>query len=389
MKKRMLTAALLLATVGAFAQQKENRTADGKVLRGPYETNKFTSNWFFNVGGGLNLYHGECDTKAKFEKRLAPALDVSLGKWITPWSGVRLQYNGLKVKGATPNAHTAFAAGMANGYVKKSFDLTALHADYLFNLSNAMLGYSSKRGWNFIPFAGFGWVQARANKQEENEIAGFFGVLNTFRLGKRVDLTLEGRHMVVNQRLDGYFDKDKYEGMTSVTLGLNFKLGKQGFNRVVLPEPVDYSSYNDRINDLRSQNDKLRAENKQLSDELLAAKNRKVEVASKEVITAPLALFFKLGSAKLDSKELTDLDYYATHVMKAASDKTFFLIGSADKATGSKKGNQRLSEKRAEYVYNLLVEKYGIPADRLVKKAEGDTNNRFKEAVLNRVVIVE
>ena len=42
-----------------------------------------------------------------------------------------------------------------------------------------------------------------------------------------------------------------------------------------------------------------------------------------------------------------------------------------------------------EYVYNLLVNKYGISSKRLVKKAEGDTNNRFSEPELNRVVIVE
>jgi outer membrane protein OmpA-like peptidoglycan-associated protein len=176
--------------------------------------------------------------------------------------------------------------------------------------------------------------------------------------------------------------------MSSVTLGLNFKLGKTGFNRVTMPEPVDFSSYNDRINDLRAQNDKLRADNQQLSEELIAARNRQPETVT-EVITAPLALFFEIGKAKLDSKELTNLDYYATHIMKADTNKTFTLIGSADKDTGTKAWNQKLSEKRADYVYNLLVEKYGIPADRLVKRAEGDTNNRFKEAVLNRVVIVE
>ncbi|GAE23430.1 OmpA family protein [Bacteroides pyogenes] len=387
MKKRFITAALIFMSVCAVAQQKENRDANGKILRGPYETNRAFDNWFFSVGGGVNIYEGEYDSKADFGKRLAPALDVSIGKWITPWSGVRLQFAGLKVKGATqPGA--IFADGTEKDYTKKKFDVMTVHADYLWNLSNAFLGYNSKRVWNFIPYGGFGWVQAKGNGHEDNELAGFVGILNTFRLGKRVDLTLEGRQMLVNQRLDGVVGGEKVEGMTSVTLGLNFKLGKTGFNRVTMPEPVDFSSYNDRINDLRAQNDKLKADNQQLSDELIAARNRKAETVT-EVITAPLALFFQIGKAKLDSKELTNLDYYATHIMKAASDKTFTLIGSADKATGSKAWNQKLSEKRADYVYNLLVEKYGIPAERLVKRAEGDTNNRFKEAVLNRVVIVE
>ena len=42
-----------------------------------------------------------------------------------------------------------------------------------------------------------------------------------------------------------------------------------------------------------------------------------------------------------------------------------------------------------QYVYELLVNKYGIPAARLVKKAEGDTNNRFADPELNRAVVIE
>ena len=40
-------------------------------------------------------------------------------------------------------------------------------------------------------------------------------------------------------------------------------------------------------------------------------------------------------------------------------------------------------------VYDLLKNKYGIAPERLIKKAEGDTNNRFAEPELNRAVIVE
>ena len=104
---------------------------------------------------------------------------------------------------------------------------------------------------------------------------------------------------------------------------------------------------------------------------------------------SPVALFFHIGKATLDKKELTNLEFYVNNAIKADKNKTFTLIGSADSATGSKELNRRLSEQRIEYVYNLLVEKYKISPERLVKKAEGDTNNRFSEPELNRVVIVE
>ena len=48
-------AAALLVCAGAFAQEDGNRDANGKIVRGPYETNSFGSNWFVSVGGGIDL----------------------------------------------------------------------------------------------------------------------------------------------------------------------------------------------------------------------------------------------------------------------------------------------------------------------------------------------
>jgi len=41
-----------------------------------------------------------------------------------------------------------------------------------------------------------------------------------------------------------------------------------------------------------------------------------------------------------------------------------------------------------EYVYKLLVEKYGVAKERLRKVAEGDRNNLFADPELNRAVII-
>ena len=100
------------------------------------------------------------------------------------------------------------------------------------------------------------------------------------------------------------------------------------------------------------------------------------------------ALFFRIGQATLDKKELANLDFYVKNALEADREKVFTLCGSADKATGTAAGNQRLSEKRMEYVYKLLVEKYGVAKERLRKVAEGDRNNLFADPELNRAVII-
>jgi len=48
----------------------------------------------------------------------------------------------------------------------------------------------------------------------------------------------------------------------------------------------------------------------------------------------------------------------------------------------------KLSEQRVEIVKEMLIKKYGIPAEKINIKAEGDTNNRFNDAVLDRCVVI-
>ena len=79
MKKKIITVALVLSSVCAMAQQKENRDTDGSILRGPYETNSFWSNWYIGVGGGINIYEGEFDNKTSVGT-------VSLLHWMCRWA---------------------------------------------------------------------------------------------------------------------------------------------------------------------------------------------------------------------------------------------------------------------------------------------------------------
>ena len=169
-----------------------------------------------------------------------------------------------------------------------------------------------------------------------------------------------------------------------------YKFTRRGFTRASKPQAVDFTPYLDRIRRLEENNNDLASKNTALSDENEKLRNMPPKVVAEQKVSAsPVALFFKIGKATLDKKEQTNLEFYVRNAMKADKDKTFTLIGSADKDTGTKEINQRLSEQRMEYVYNLLKDKYGIDPSRLVKKAEGDTNNRFAEPELNRVVIVE
>lgn len=375
-----------------MAQENGNRDEQNRVVRGPYETNRFFDNIFIGVAGGVNIYHGENDSYGKFGKRLAPALDVNVGKWFTPSVGARIGYSGINAKGWT-SGQTVYAKDVfdkkANIYNEK-FGVSYLHTDFLWNFSNAVSGYKETRTWNFVPFFGAGWARSYGNGAYNNEFAMSIGLLNNIRLCNLLDLTLEARHMFVNQRFDGVSSGSKGEGMTSVTMGLTFKLNRRNFKRAAAP--VDVTPYLSRIKALESDNTTLAGKNKTLADENTALRNRKPEtvtVAGESKVSAtPVALFFQIGKATLDKKELTNLDFYVKNALQADRNKTFTLYGGADKATGTAAFNQKLSEKRMQYVYDLLVNKYGISKNRLKTVAEGDRNNRFPEPELNRTVII-
>lgn len=386
----LLTAALALAATGVMAQENGNRDENNKIVRGPYETNRFFDNIFIGVAGGVNIYHGENDSYGSFGKRLAPALDINVGKWITPSVGLRLGYSGINAQGWT-QGQTVYAKGLVDGNIyKEKFGVSYLHGDVMWNFSNAVSGYKQTRTWNFIPFFGAGWARSYGNDAHNNEFAVSVGLLNNIRLCKLVDLTLEARHMFVNERFDGVARGNKGEGMTSVTMGLTFKLNRRGFKRAAAP--VDVTPYLSRIKALEGDNSDLTGKNKTLADENETLRNRKPEtvtVASESKVSpTPVALFFQIGKATLDKKELTNLDFYVKNALNADKKKTFTIYGSADSATGTKEFNQKLSEKRMQYVYDLLVNKYGISKDRLKTVAEGDSNNRFPEPELNRTVII-
>ena len=100
-KKKLLIAVLALASSGVMAQENGNRDEQNRIVRGPYETNRFFDNIFIGVAGGVNVYQGENDSYGSFGKRLAPALDLYMGKWITPSIGARIGYSGINAKGWT------------------------------------------------------------------------------------------------------------------------------------------------------------------------------------------------------------------------------------------------------------------------------------------------
>ena len=391
MKKVLLVMVVSLFAFSAFSQDETVIEIQGQ--KGPYVTNGFGDNWFFSAGGGAQIYFGQSDTYGDFGDRVAPALDISLGKWITPAVGVRLQYAGLKAKGWT-KGNLPYSEGRAdaNGYYTEKFNTMNLRGDFLWNISNAIGGERIDRFWNFVPFVGAGWARSSGNGTSKNELAATVGLLHNLRLSDALDLNIEMKSTFVNQRFAYTQGSKGVNALGAVTVGLTYKFNNRGFQRasdlIVVEDNTQYVEQIAVLEGLLAKAEKKRAQMLQQINEQQVALNEEMSEEPPVVLFPDLAIFFEIGKADLSKKALVNIGYVA-EMLKNSPEKRYVLYASADKETGTPEFNMKLSQKRGEAVYKAMVEQFGVNPDQLSIQAVGSTQQRFEGAQLNRVVIIE
>lgn len=95
MKKLFTILAVLSLSVAAFAQEDGNRDANGKIVRGPYETNNFWDNWGIGVAGGVNFI-GDRNVKPG----VGGNVEFNVSKYFTPCYGLRFGFQGITARGS-------------------------------------------------------------------------------------------------------------------------------------------------------------------------------------------------------------------------------------------------------------------------------------------------
>ena len=395
-----LVAVSLTASPALNAQENGNRDENGKIVRGPYETNRFGDNWFIGAGGGINILWNEGYDNVK----ISPSIDANFGKWFTPSVGMRVGYQGFSTQiwSETPSLLGSTLDTDKDMYLQK-MGYMYIHGDFLWNISNALSGYKETRFWNFVPYLHAGFFRTYGLDDVDfydNEFAMGAGLLHNLRLADRLDLIIDMRATVVNGRIHG---ADGVAILPTVTAGLAVDLGWPNFVRtstvvgavelanlektavletaIVALEAANAS--------LAADNEKLTKKNSQLAKQVKNLENRpEFDVSSFFEGMTPAAVYFDIGKATLDEKQMTQLDFLAKNLITAADQDTKIMVtvmGSADGNTGSMKRNQHLSEARGKYIFDILTTKYGISPERLLVKTEVIKNAAKPE--LSRAVI--
>ena len=364
-----------------------------------YIFNRMQDNWFVQAEGGVGVMMSYKDAQMKLGKRfMAPKANLFIGKWFSPLLGVRIGGHFEQMKGV---AGQAGAIGLRTDMVDQmkdgvqlpgqKFNRIGVTGDVLFNLTNWICGYRPGRFYNATLYAGastswnfyndktdgsgswkYGGYNNGKDGHHDRNFALQAGLLNSFALGKHIDLLLDLRFDMIQEHVDGAGRKTWVE-YPSALLGFAFKFGKTEWNAPVVPicpQVKDNSAELDALrNKLAQANAKIRDLENQLN-ECLKKKNTPaptvVQAASTE---APLAtIYYPRGKSYITPVQM-EIVNAVSEVMKQENDN-YVLTGWADNYTGNDEINIKLRHDRVNGVKNTLMDK-GIDGGRL----QTETNN--------------
>ena len=364
MKKLFIALAFAGISLSTMAQHAN------PTLKYSVATNSFWSNWFIQVGADWNAWysgqeHGQDLSTSPFKKfRSNPGVSVAVGKWFTPGIGLRTKLSGIWGKNVTDDNND----GNGNKY-------WTLNEHVLFNLSNMLCGYNPNRVWNFIPFAGAGVTRSMSYNTYAMNYS--VGILNTFRVSKKVGINFE----LGWDRLEGDADGcdysngnrgwDSHDNKLYAEVGLTFNLGKASWDKTPDVDAIKALSQS-QIDALNAQLNDANAENARLK-KLLAEKKEESTKGVKEFANSPVSVFFSINKYKIASrKDLVNVKEMAKYAKE--NDANILVTGYADSATGKPAYNQKLSEKRANTVADEIV-KMGVSRDKITTEAKGGVND--------------
>lgn len=327
-----------------------------------------------------------------------PVMGLELTKYFTPVVGVSVE--GLGFIGTTTS--------------KTFFDESALLANGKVNISN-LFGYKGQpRRVEVVAVAGLGWGHDYVNGSAQTwssyangELEPVTGVnpYNTnavlftdknyvvynaaaevnVNLGKDRDWQVSVRPGVLwfNKYTAGNFQSLptwKYDARANVQVGVTYKFGKAGHKNFRLcPYSVtqkDYDALKKQYNDLANREPEVREVVKRVTE------TKEVVKTETKVLVGTTVITFPIGSCALSNVERQKVALFAETFKD--DDTQIKLVGSADSKTGSENRNFALAQNRANVVKNVLVNDYGINADRITVETELDVLN---DAEVTRCVL--
>ena len=341
----------------------------------------FWDNWSMGIQGGATMkMSGE-----GFFKSARPAFGLTLGKQWTPILGMDIQ-------------------GM--GYVNTTNSSTMIDASDVsligrMNLMNLFAGYyGMPRPFEIETVTGLGWLHHYMNGGgDTDDLSARVGLNFNFNLGDDAAWTLGIKPAVVFNLTGEYPSKkmafNRNHADMEILLGLTYHFadgeGNRHFALMNAVDPIALAAMNEEINGLREVVVAKDVELVGLADELLTvqnqlneARNKEVEAAGQTIKILESVVAFPFNQSEVQASQMPSLEHVANY-LKSNPDASITVNGYAS-PEGTEEYNLQLSQRRADAVKNILVDKYGIAASRINAIGHG-VGDIFSEPAWNRVGI--
>ena len=369
MKKTILLSVLALGALAINAQT--------VVVKG----GGFWDNWSMGVQGGATMkMSGE-----GFFKSARPAFGLTLGKQWTPILGMDIQ-------------------GM--GYVNTTNSSTMIDASDVsligrMNLMNLFAGYNGMpRPFEVETVTGLGWLHHyMTGSGDTDDLSARVGLNFNFNLGEDAAWTLGIKPAVLFNLTGEYPNKklafNRNKANMEILLGLTYHFadadGNRHFALVNAIDPLALAAMNEEINDLREVIVAKDVELVGLADELMVvqdqlneARNKEMEATGQTIKILESVVAFPLNQSDVQTSQMPSLEHVANYLKDNPNAK--ITVNGYASPEGTEEYNLQLSQRRADAVKNILVDKYGIAADRINAIGHG-VGDVFSVPAWNRVGI--
>mgnify|MGYP003294024996 CR=1 FL=1 len=370
MKKMILLSVFALGALSINAQTEA-------VLRG----GDFWDNWYVGgrMGGTMNM------NGTGFFKSARPAFGMAVGKQWTPVFATEIQGLGYV---NTTNSPTMFDAS----------DISLLGT---MNLMNLIGGYEGiPRMFEIETLTGIGWLHHYMNGEgDTNDLSARIGLNLNFNLGESKAWTFSLRPAMAFNLTGQFpekkvnFDKDdaSFELLAGLTYHFSGGNGEHYFTMVPVTDPLVVAAMNEEVNDLRELVAAKDIELVGLADELQVVQEQLNECLSKASAAAgdtmsvvETVVAFRFNEALVETSQMPSIERVAAFLNE--NQNVNVTVNGYASPEGTEEYNLKLSQRRADAVKNILVDKYGISPSRISAIGHG-VGDIFSEPAWNRVGI--
>lgn len=370
MKKMILLSVFALGALSINAQTEA-------VLRG----GDFWDNWYVGgrMGGTMNM------NGTGFFKSARPAFGMAVGKQWTPVFATEIQGLGYV---NTTNSPTMFDAS----------DISLLGT---MNLMNLIGGYEGiPRMFEIETLTGIGWLHHYMNGEgDTNDLSARIGLNLNFNLGESKAWTFSLRPAMAFNLTGQFpekkvnFDKDdaSFELLAGLTYHFSGGNGEHYFTMVPVTDPLVVAAMNEEVNDLRELVAAKDIELVGLADELQVVQEQLNECLSKASAVAgdtmsvvETVVAFRFNEALVETSQMPSIERVAAFLNE--NQNVNVTVNGYASPEGTEEYNLKLSQRRADAVKNILVDKYGISPSRISAIGHG-VGDIFSEPAWNRVGI--